>query len=163
MSGFLVAEKNSSETDETASHPTLERTIVRMKTNLSGFFSSKATRVQQIVKLTVKQERDTGKLQVKIDLGLHLFSIKTNYLKRHLEYLTTPWWLHEVLELNMVSWVISMQGGEFLTKVNSSRDATLLHYFPTPSSKPLSSFHSGSHVVARSKAVICWRKDRLFF
>ena len=63
----------------------------------------------------------------------------------------------------MVSWVISMQGGEFLTKVNSSRDATLLHYFPTPSSKPLSSFHSGSHVVARSKAVICWRKDRLFF
>ena len=82
MSGFLVAEKNSSETDDTASHPTLERTIVRMKTNLSGFFSSKATRVQQIVKLTVKQERDTGKLQVKIDSGLHLFSIKTNYLQR---------------------------------------------------------------------------------
>ena len=38
MSGFLVAEKNRSETNNTASHPTLERTIVRMKPNLSVFF-----------------------------------------------------------------------------------------------------------------------------
>ena len=38
MSGFLVAEKNSSETDNTASHPTLERTIVSMNPNLSVFF-----------------------------------------------------------------------------------------------------------------------------
>ena len=40
MSGFLVAEKNSSETDNTASHPTLERTIVSMNPNLSVFFFS---------------------------------------------------------------------------------------------------------------------------
>ena len=56
-----------------------------------------------------------------------------------------------------------MQVVEFLTKVYSSRDATLLHYFPTPSSKLLSSFHPSSHVAARSKAIICWKEDRLFF
>ena len=77
--------------------------------------------------------------------------------------MATPWWLHGVLELNMVSWVISMQGGELLTKVYSSRDVTLLQYFPTPSSKLLSSFHPSSHVAARSKAIICWKEDRHFF
>ena len=57
MSGFLVAEKNSSETDNTASHPTLERTIVSMNPNLSVFFFfTQAVRVQQIIKLTIKQE-----------------------------------------------------------------------------------------------------------
>ena len=84
MSGFLVAEKNRSETNNTASHPTLERTIVRMKPNLSVFFFTQAVRVQQIVKLTIKQERDTGKLQViRIDLGPHPFLIKTDHLQRH--------------------------------------------------------------------------------
>ena len=56
MSGFLVAEKNSSETDNTASHPTLERTIVSMNPNLSVFFFTQAVRVQKIIKLTIKQE-----------------------------------------------------------------------------------------------------------
>ena len=56
MSGFLVAEKNSSETDNTASHPTLERTIVSMNPNLRVFFFTQAVRVQQIIKLTIKQE-----------------------------------------------------------------------------------------------------------
>ena len=38
MPGFLVAEKNSSESDNTASNPTLERTIVSMNPSLSVFF-----------------------------------------------------------------------------------------------------------------------------
>ena len=83
MPGFLVAEKNSSESDNTASNPTLERTIVSMNPSLSVFFFTQAVRVPQIVKLTIKQERDTGKLQVIIDLGPHPFLIKTDYLQRH--------------------------------------------------------------------------------
>ena len=148
-SEFLVAEKNSSETDNTASHPTLEIDI-----GSQGSTNSKTNH---------KTGKRHKKITSKKNLDLHLFSINTNYLQSHKEHLATPWWLHGVLELNMVSWVISMQGGEFLTKVYSSRDATLLQYFPTPSSKLLSSFHPSSHAAARSKAIICWKEDRLFF
>ena len=97
-----------------------------MNPSLSVFFFTQAVRVPIIVKLTIKQERDTGKLQVIIDLGPHPFLIKTDYLQRHQEHLTTPWRLHRVLESNMASWVISMQEVQFFTKVTSSRDATLL-------------------------------------
>ena len=62
MSGFLVAEKNSSETDDTASHPTLERTIVRMKTNLSGFFFLKGNQGST----NSKTNHKTGKRHRKI-------------------------------------------------------------------------------------------------
>lgn len=123
MSGFLVAEKNSSETDNTASHPTLERTIVSMNPNLSVFFFHTSSQGST----NNKTDHKTGKLQVMIiDLGPHPFLIKTDYLQRHQEHLTTPWRLHRVLESNMASWVINMQEVQFFTKVTSSRDATLL-------------------------------------